>query len=38
MTCPLQSIMFHKRRNSLSRYFASEGKITLGDILPQETK
>jgi len=30
--------MFHKRQNSLSRYFASEGKIALGDILPQETK
>jgi len=30
--------MFHKRQNSLSRYFASEDKIPLGDILPQETK
>jgi len=38
MTCPLQPIMFHKSQNSLSRYFASEGKIALGDILPQETK
>jgi len=27
MTWPLQPIMFHKRQNSLSRYFASEGKI-----------
>jgi len=27
--------MFHKRQNSLSRYFASEGKK---DILPQEAK
>jgi len=36
--CPLQPIMFHKRKISLSRYFASEGKIVLGDILPQETK
>jgi len=38
MTCPLQPIMFHKRQNSLSRYVASEGKIALGDIFPQETK
>jgi len=38
MICPLQPIMFHKRQNSLSRYFASEGKIALVDILPQETK
>ena len=40
MTCPLQPIMFHKRQNSLSlsRYFASEGKIALVDILPRETK
>jgi len=38
MICPLQPIMFHKRQNSLSRYFVSEGKIALGDILPQETK
>jgi len=27
MTCPLQPIMFHKRHNSLSRYFASGDKI-----------
>jgi len=28
MICPFQPIiMFHKRQNSLSRYFASEGKI-----------
>jgi len=27
MLCPLQPIMFHKRQNSNSRYFASEGKI-----------
>jgi len=38
MICPLQPIMFHKRQNSLSRYFASEGKIALGDILPYKTK
>jgi len=38
MTSPLQPIVFHKRQNNLSRYFASEGKIALGDILPQETK
>jgi len=38
MMCPLQPIMFHERQNSLSRYFAPEGKIALGDILPQETK
>jgi len=38
MICPLQPIMFHKMQNSLSRYFASEGKTALGDILPQETK
>jgi len=25
MTWPLQPTMFHKRQNSLSRYFASEG-------------
>jgi len=30
--------MFHKRQNSLNRYFASEGKMALGDILPQETR
>jgi len=24
MTCPLQPIMFHTRKNSFSRYFASE--------------
>jgi len=35
---PLQPIMFHKRQNSLSRYFASEGKIAMEDILPQEAK
>jgi len=29
MICPLQPITFHKRQNSLSRYFASEGKIAL---------
>jgi len=38
MICPLQPIMFHKRQNSPSRYFASESKIAFGDILPQETK
>jgi len=38
MTCPLQPIMFHKTQNSLSRYFASDGKIAFADILPQETK
>jgi len=38
MTCSLQPVMFHKRENSLSRYFASAGKLTLGDTLPQETK
>jgi len=38
MICPLQPIMFHKRQNSLSRYFASEDKIALGEILPQEAK
>jgi len=38
MIRPLQPIMFHKRQNSLSRHFASEGKIDLGDTLPQETK
>jgi len=38
MICPLQPIMFNKRQTSLSRYFASEGKIALGHILPQETK
>jgi len=27
-----------QKENSLSRYFASEGRIALGDILPQETK
>ena len=27
MTWPLQPTMFHKRQNSLSRYFASAGKI-----------
>jgi len=37
MTFPLQTIMFHKRQNSLSRYFASVSKIDLGDILHQET-
>jgi len=26
MICPLQPIMFHKKQNSLSRYFASKGK------------
>jgi len=30
--------MFHKRQNSLSSYFASEGKIAVDDILPQEEK
>ena len=30
--------MFHKRQNSLIRYFASEGNITKKDILPQEEK
>ena len=30
--------MFHKRQNSLSRYFALESKIALKDILPQEAK
>jgi len=30
--------MFHKRQNSLNRYFASEGKIAMEDILPQEGK
>jgi len=38
MICPLQPIMFHKKQNSLNRYFASEGNIGHGDILPQETK
>jgi len=33
-----QPIMFHKRQNSISRYFASEGKIANKDILPQEAK
>jgi len=27
--------MFHKRQNSFSRHFASEGKIAMKDILPQ---
>jgi len=27
MICPLQHIMFHKRQNSLSGYFASGDKI-----------
>jgi len=30
--------MFHKRQNSPSRYFASEGKIAKKDILPREPK
>jgi len=30
--------MFHKRQNSLSTYFASEGKIVKKGILPQEAK
>ena len=30
--------MFRKRQNSLSRYFASEGKIAKKDILSQEAK
>jgi len=30
--------MFHKRENSLSRYFATEGKIATKHILPQEAK
>jgi len=32
--------MFHKAQNSLSlsRYFASEGKMALVEILPQETE
>jgi len=38
MICPLQPIMFQKRQNNLSSYFAFDGKIALGDILPQETK
>jgi len=38
VTCPLQPIMFHKRQNSLRRYFASESKRALRDILAQETK
>jgi len=38
MTHLLQPIMVHERQNSLSRYFALEGKIALEDILPQETK
>jgi len=38
MISPFQPIMFHKKQNILSRYFASSGKIALGDILPQETK
>jgi len=35
MTWSLQSISFSKKQNSLSRYFASEGKIAPEDILPQ---
>ena len=38
MTWPMQPITFHKWENSLSRYFATEGKIGMEDILPQETK
>jgi len=38
MRYPLQPIMFHKRQNNLSIYFALAGKIALADILPQETK
>jgi len=38
MTSPLQPTIFHKRQNSLSRYFASEGKIASADILPQKAK
>jgi len=30
--------MFCKRQDSLSRYFASEGKIVKKDIFPQEAK
>jgi len=30
--------MFHKRQNSLRRYFAPEGKIALADILPWKAK
>jgi len=30
--------MFHKRQNSLNRYFASEGKIAPAEILPQKAK
>ena len=36
MTWPLQTIMCHKKQNSLSRYFASEDKITPTNILPHE--
>jgi len=38
MTCPLQPIILHKRQNRPGRYFASEGKIALADILPQDAK
>ena len=30
--------MFRKRQNSLSRYFASEDKIAIEDVLPQEAE
>jgi len=30
--------MFHRKQNTLSRYFASEGTIAMEDILPQEAK
>jgi len=38
MTQPLQPIMFHKRQNSLCRYFALEDEIAMEGILPQEAK
>ena len=33
MTWPLQPIIFHKRQNSLGRYFASEGNIASAHTL-----